>query len=63
MTSRATKFMVAMKAIEAAVQAVGELEDGLFGFQLREVVAAKVSLRQAEERLVAVANLGAEVGS
>ena len=41
--SRATKFVAAMAAIEAATQAVGYLEDGLFGFQLDEVIAAKVS--------------------
>ena len=55
--SRATTFLVAIKAIKEAAQSVEKLEDGLFGYQRDEVVAAKVLVRQAEQRLIAVANL------
>ena len=58
LTSRATAFLAAIRAITEAVQKVETLENGLFGFQRDEVVAAKVLVRQAEQRLVAVANLG-----
>ena len=63
MTPRATKFMAAMRAIEDAYRLVGELEVGLFGFQFREVVEAKLFIRKAEERLISVANLGRETDS
>ena len=60
--SRATAFLAAIRAIEEAVQKVETLEDGLFGYQRDEVVAAKVLVRQAEQRLVAVANLRGPIG-
>ena len=55
--SRATTFLVAIKAINEAVQSVERLQDGLFGFQLDEVVAAKVLVGRAAQRLIAVAQL------
>ena len=55
--SRASKFIFAMSAIKEAVQAVEDLEVGLFGFQRHEIIEAKMSIRAAEERLIAVANL------
>ena len=57
MTSRASKFLDAMRAIEGAQRAVEELGANLFGFQRDEVVAAELSLRQAAERLAGLANL------
>ena len=58
MTSRASKFLDAMRAIEEACRTIEELEDdGLFGYQRDEVIAAKMSIQQAAERLAAVANL------
>ena len=56
--SRASQFVVTMKAIAEAERLVEELEAGLFGYQLDQVVTARLSLRQARERLVAGANLG-----
>jgi len=56
-SNRATTFLAAIRAIAEAVQRVEKLEDGLFGFQRDEVVAAKMSVRQAEQRLIAVAKL------
>lgn len=54
---RATKFLDAMRAIDEAHRTVEELADGQVGYQLREILAAKVSINLARERLVAVANL------
>ena len=56
-TSRATKFVTALRAIKEAARTVEELEDGLFGYQRREIVTARLSIRHAEQRLVSVANL------
>ena len=60
--SRATAFLAAIRAINEAAQKVELLEDGLFGFQRDEVVAAKVLVRQAKLRLVAVAKLRGPTG-
>ena len=57
MPSRATQFLAAIRKIQEAHRLAEALEPDLFAYQLREVVAAKLSLRQAEERLVAVAKL------
>lgn len=51
------RFLEAMQSIKVAHRTVEELEPGLVGYQLREVIAARVSLRRAEERLVALAKL------
>ena len=58
MTSRASTFLTAMSSLDEAQRTVEELADGQFGYQLREILAAKVSINLARERLVAVANLG-----
>ena len=46
-----------MHAVKEAHRTLEELEGGLFGYQLGEVVAAKLSLRLTEQRLVALARL------
>ena len=56
--SRATRFVAAIRAIGDAHRKVEDLQDDLFGYQLREVIGAKLSVREAEQRLIAVANLG-----
>ena len=53
--SRASKFIFAMSAIKEAVEAVEDLEAGTFGFQRHEVNEAKLSIRRAERRLIAIA--------
>lgn len=56
-TDRASKFLTTMGAIGEARLAVEDLAVGLFGYQRDEIVAAGLSLQEAEERLTAVANL------
>lgn len=60
MTPRATKFLAAIRAIEEAHQRVEELQHDLFGYALAEVIAAGISIRLAERRLIALANLGTD---
>ena len=57
MTTRASGFLATIRCIEEAHRMVEVLEDRLFGYQRREIIAAKLSIRLAERRLVSVANL------